>query len=182
VRRVRYSSLVTGAGVVLLAGLVPLAKVAVAHSASVSVSRAEPSFVAIPGWNVVTTGSMTGPIGRSMSATNVRFSRADLGSSAPVKTAAALPKPGILIWAQFQATGRPAIDRGFPVRRLPLRLTAATASQDPEGLASPGKVLHLVARTHGYDIFIYIFFGSPKPSSAARTAANTQLGKLYLPT
>ena len=158
------------------------ATVGVARSASVGASRAEPSFAAIPGWHVVPVGSMTGPIGRSVSAANVAFSRADLGSGAPVKTAAALPKAGILIWVQFQATGRPAMDRGFPLRRLPLRLNEAAVSRNPEGFASPGKVLHLLARAHGYDIFIYIFFGSPKPSSAVRAAANTQLGKLYLPT
>ena len=179
VRRVRYC--VAGAGV-LLAALMPVATVGVARSASVGASRAEPSFAAIPGWHVVPVGSMTGPIGRSVSAANVAFSRADLGSGAPVKTAAALPKAGILIWAQFQATGRPAMDRGFPLRRLPLRLNEAAVSRNPEGFASPGKVLHLLARAHGYDIFIYIFFGSPKPSSAVRAAANTQLGKLYLPT
>jgi hypothetical protein len=47
---------------------------------------------------------MTGPIGRSVSAANVAFSKADVGSGSPVKTAATLPKAGILIWAQFQAT------------------------------------------------------------------------------
>ena len=114
---------------------------------------------------------MTGPIGRSVSATNVAFSRADIGSSAPVKTAAALPKHGTLIWAQFQATGHPAMDRGFPLRRLPLRLNEAAVSRDPEGFASAGKVLHLLARARGYDIFIYIFFGSPNPSAATRAAA-----------
>jgi hypothetical protein len=54
-------------------------------------------------------------------------------------------------------------------------------SGTPEGFASAGKVLHLLARARDYDIFIYIFFGSPKPSAATRAAANTQMGKLYLP-
>jgi hypothetical protein len=117
-----------------------------------------------------------------VSAANVAFSKADVGSGSPVKTAATLPKAGILIWAQFQATGRPEIDRGFPLRHLPLLLNTTAVSRNPEAFDSPGKVLHLAARAHGYDIFIYIFFGSPKPSSAARAAANMQLGKLYLPT
>ena len=167
---------------VLVAALIALATVGVAHSASMGGSRAEPRFAAIPGWKVLPVGSMTGPIGRSVSAANVAFSRADFGSSSPVKTASTLPKAGILIWAQFQATGRPEMDRGFPVRHLPLRLDTAAVSRNPEGFDSPGKVLHLAVRAHGYDIFIYIFFGSPKPSSAARAAASRQLGKLYLPT
>ena len=156
--------------------------VAVARSSSAGASRAEPNFGATPGWHVLPVGSMTGTIGRSVSAANVAFSRADLGSGAPVKTAAALPKAGILIWAQFQATGRPAMDRGFPLRHLPLGLDEAAVSRNPEGFAAPGRVLHLLARAHGYDIFIYIFFGSPKPSSAVRSSADRQLGKLYLPT
>lgn len=167
---------------VLLAALIALATVGVADSASAGRSRAEPSFAALPGWNVLPVGSMTGRIGRSVSVANVSFSRDDFGSSSPVKTAAALPEAGILIWAQFQASGRPDMDRGFPLRRLPLRLNTATASRNPEGFDSPGQVLRLVARAHGYDIFMYIFFGSPRPSSRARAAANMQLGKLYLPT
>jgi hypothetical protein len=179
VSRVRHE-IMAGAGV-LLAVLFLAATGGAARSASVGASRAEPGFTPIPGWHVLPVGSMTGPIGRSESAANVRFSKGDVGSSAPVKTVAALPKRGVLIWAQFQATGRPTTDRGFPLRRLPLRLNEASVSATPEMFASPGKVLHLDARARGYDIFIYIFFGSPKPSAATRAAANAQLAKLYLP-
>lgn len=172
--------IVAGAGV-LLAVLFLAATGGAARSASAGVSRAEPGFAPIRGWHVLPVGSMSGPIGRSESAANVRFSKADVGSSAPVKTVATLPEHGVLIWAQFQATGRPAIDRGFPLRCLPLRLNEAAVSGTPEMFASPGKVFHLDARTRGYDIFIYIFFGSPKPSAATRAAVNLQLAKLYLP-
>ena len=74
------------------------------------------------------------------------------------------------------------MDRGFPLRRLPLRLNEAAPSRAPEGFASVGKVFHLDARARGYDIFIYIFFGSRKPSTAALAAANSALANLYLPT
>src|SRR5437763_1117894 len=100
-RAASHSRLLACAGV-LLAALMPTATVGVARSAPVGASRAEPGFAAIPGWHLVRLGSVTGRIGRSVSAANIPFSRADLGSSAPVKTAAALPRAGILIWAQFQ--------------------------------------------------------------------------------
>jgi hypothetical protein len=179
VSRVRHELLLASAGV-LLAILVSTATVGVARSASSGAGRAGPRFVPIRGWHVVATGIMTGPIGRSASVANVAFSRADVGSSAPVKTVAALPKRGVLLWAQFEATGHPAFDRGFPSRRLPLRLDEAAVSGTPEGFATAGKVLHLLARAHGYDIFIYVFFGSPKPSTATLAGADTELGKLSL--
>lgn len=153
----------------------------VARPASTAARRPEPGFAPAAGWHTLPVESISGPIGRAVSVANVAFSRADVGSSAPARTVAKLRKQDVLIWAQFQPTRRTATDNGFPPRRLPLRLNQAGLSRTPEGFAAPGRVLHLLARARAYDFFVYVFFGSSKPSAAARTAADAQLAKLQLP-
>jgi hypothetical protein len=143
---------------------------------------ANPNFAPARGWHVAALGSMCGTIGRTLSASTIPFAPADRLSSAPTQTVRSLPPDGVVVWAQFQRSGvSTKNDRSYPKRRLPLRLAEARGSLDPEGFAAPGKVLHLLARAHGYDVFIFVFFGALHPRTAQLQLADMELQRLRLP-
>jgi len=140
-----------------------------------------PGFAQARGWNVITEP------GQIVSAANVPFARADRSESAPVRTVASLPRPGIVIWVQWLRRGRlPAEDRHYPRRPLPLRVASMTAVA-PEGFTCPRLARHgcstraLQARSEQWDVAVWVFFGAADPLPMQVAAADAELARLRLP-
>jgi hypothetical protein len=122
-----------------------------------------------------------------LAAANVPFAGRDRSlSSPPSRTVATLPRSGVVIWAMFSRAGKDSR------RALPLRLTGAARSNPFEGFscapavslprcfAASGSVRRLAGRLDGYDVDLYVFLGTDRPSSAQLEAVDAELARLRL--
>ncbi len=140
-------------------------------------SRGAPRFQAAAGWHVLVEP------GQTASAANVRFAASDRSQSFPTRTIASLPRRGVLIWIEWGRPRGSSAARLYPRRALPLRVERAARTAAPEGTACPPAspscaVGHLLARESGWDTDVWIFSGSPRPSSAQLAAIDSELGRL----
>jgi hypothetical protein len=144
-----------------------------------------PGFQRSTGWHVVQNGLSETDAASVATAATVPIARADRPpESAPTHTVASLPRDGILIWVQFEPRGFARIDSHFPPAGLPLRLSEAVLLRgSPEGFQCQRAcaVRTVEVSASGYDLGIFIFFGSSHPSHAMRTAADHELARLSLP-
>jgi hypothetical protein len=138
-----------------------------------------PTFQGANGWHVLVEP------GQIVSAANVPFAAGDRSQSAPTRTVSALPRRGVLIWTEWLRRGNvPPEDRQYPRRSSPLRVQEADPSA-AKGFSCPrtaqaGCVRRLLADSSGWDLTVWIFFGSGKPSSTEVATTNSELARLEL--
>jgi hypothetical protein len=136
---------------------------------------------------VIQNGLAEAALVSTSAAANLRFAKGDLGPGTPVPshTVASLPRNGIVIWAQFPPRRSSArSNKYFPPRTLPLHLAGSvTLDGTPEGFVCPRAcaIQTLEASASGYDIAVWIFFGTSHPSVAMRSAANRELSLISIP-
>jgi hypothetical protein len=130
------------------------------------------------GWTIVQSRAKGSTGASSVVAANVPIDTAvrDVGLSR--RTLERLPTRGILIAAKFSPRGDPAVDLGFPLRRLPLRLSDATAVPSIGNLRV--AEYRLRAAVEGYNIDAAIYFGALELSRSQIAAAQRQLGRLFV--
>jgi hypothetical protein len=141
-------------------------------------ARQAPHFQGTGGWHLIVEP------GQIVSAANVPFAAADRSQSAPTRTVASLPARGIVIWVQWIRRGRVrAEDRQYPRRSLPLRVQSMATTQ-PEGLTCPPAsgngcaTRALQAASERWDVAVWVFFGTARPSIAMLAAADHELAQL----
>jgi hypothetical protein len=138
-----------------------------------------PNFQAARGWHVIAEP------GQIVSAANISFSAADRSQSAPIRTVASLPQRGIVIWVQWVRRGKfPSQDRRYyPRRQLPLRVRSM-APVAPEGFTCPRAsgsgcgTRSLQAGSRGWDVAVWVFFGTAHPPRTTVAVANAELARL----
>jgi len=120
-----------------------------------------------------------------LAAANVPFAEPDRSvASPPSRTVATLPRRGIVIWAMVSRAGKD------PLRPLPLRMAGGVRSNPFEGFgcapavqalrcyAASGSVRRLHGRMAGYDVELYVFLGTDRPSPAQVAAVDDELARL----
>lgn len=120
-----------------------------------------------------------------LAAANVPFAGPDRSlASPPSRTVARLPRRGVLIWAM--------VSRGGSGARTPLPVHLAEGVRvDPfEGFrcapavplsrcyAASGSVRRLNGRMAGYDVDLFVFLGTDRPSNAQVAAVDAELARL----
>ena len=120
-----------------------------------------------------------------LAAANVPFAGADRNlMSPPSRTVDTLPRRGVVIWALVSPAGKD------PTRALPLHLSEAVRTNPFEGFrcapavpssrcfSASGSVRRLAGRLAGYDVDLYVFLGTDRPSSAQISAVDAELARL----
>jgi hypothetical protein len=120
-----------------------------------------------------------------LAAANIPFADADRNlMSPPSRTVDTLPRRGVVIWALISRAGK---DR---TRALPLHLSAAVRTNPFEGFrcapavpssrcfSASGSVRRLAGRLAGYDVDLYVFLGTDRPSPAQVDAVDAELARL----
>jgi hypothetical protein len=120
-----------------------------------------------------------------LAAANVPFAKADRSlASPPSRTVETLPRQGVVIWALVSRAGKGSR------RALPLHLSEAVRTNPFEGFrcapavpssrcfSASGSVRRLAGRLAGYDIDLYVFLGTDRPSSAQISAVDAELARL----
>jgi hypothetical protein len=136
-------------------------------------------FLPSKGWTVVQSGTVGPAGGATAIAANVPLSRDDDAHEMPYATLESLPARGVLIHAAFRARGDPGEDVRFPVRKLPLRIAAATRVSSPSEVPRRLAQYRLRAAVGGYNVEARIHFGSV-PASEMIDAAQRQLNRLVV--
>ena len=137
-----------------------------------------PRFETAANWHLLSENG-------ALSAANVPFAERDRSlASPPSRTVAMLPRRGVVIWAMVARAGKDSR------RPLPLRLTEASRSNPFEGFpcapavplsrcfAASGSVRRLHGRMAGYDVDLYVFLGTDRPSSAQIAVVDAELARL----
>jgi hypothetical protein len=103
----------------------------------------------------------------------------------PSHTVGSLPRAGVVIWAQFAPRRSGArTNKYFPPTRLPLRFgDSVLLDGTPEGFVCPRAcaIRTLEASASGYNVAVWVFFGTRHPSVAARAAADRELARITVP-
>jgi hypothetical protein len=144
----------------------------------------KPRFQSAAGWQLLSGHN-------ELAAANVPFAPADRSlESPPSSTVAALPRRGVLIWAMVSHPGPPPPGWSTP---LPLRLRETYRSNPFEGFrcapavtidncdSASGSVRRLQAWSGPYEVDLFVYFGTDRPTSASVRAANAELARLQLP-
>jgi hypothetical protein len=137
-----------------------------------------PGFEQAAGWTVLSGHGQ-------LAAANVPFAARDRSlTSPPGRTVATLPRRGVVIWGLVSPAAK---HRRTP---LPLRLSEGTRSNPIEGtgcapavplsrcFAASGSVRHLGGRLAGYDVDLFVFLGTDRPSPAQVAAVDAELARL----
>jgi hypothetical protein len=140
-----------------------------------------PGFLPAPGWDVFETGTTEPPQAPTATASNVSLDPADEVGGLPHPTLERLGPEGIVIFATFYPSGESEeVDRQFPERSLPLRLSSAEPG-GIEGQPENVSALRLLGRVGDYNIDVVIFIGSADASPSTLELADEQLGRLVVP-
>jgi hypothetical protein len=120
-----------------------------------------------------------------LAAANVPFAGADRNlMSPPSRTVDTLPRRGVVIWALVSPAGK---DRTRPLR---LHLSEAVRTNPFEGFrcapavpssrcfSASGSVRRLAGQLAGYDVDLYVFLGTDRPSPAQVAAVDAELARL----
>jgi hypothetical protein len=101
----------------------------------------------------------------------------DCAGCLPHKTVAALPAGGVALQLLLSRERR----RPKWLRPLhwPPRIKGVSAPF--EGLPARIGVFQAIGIVHGNDVYLFVFFGSPKPSRAQRTLAHNELATVSFP-
>ncbi len=146
-----------------------------------------PRFRSAPGWHVLQNPRLAPALAPAAAAADFPLAKADLqpGTPVPSHTVASLPRNGVVIWAQFVPRRRSArSNKYYPPTTPPLRLSESVRlSGVPEGFTCPRTcaIRSLEASASGYDISVWIFFGTAHSTAAARSAADRELSTISLP-
>jgi hypothetical protein len=146
-----------------------------------------PGFRSEPGWRLLQNGLEHPPLLSMAAAANVPLAKGDLepGSPVPSHTVGSLPRAGVVIWVQFAPRRSGArTNKYFPPTRLPLRLSdSLLLDGTPEGFVCPRAcaIRTLEASASGYNVAVWIFFGTRHPQVAARSAADRELARITIP-
>src|SRR5206468_9119369 len=159
-------------------------------------SSMSPTFSDSDGWSVRTAGLVVpGSPGLPMAiAANVPLARQDvafiaangLSESAPTATLSSLQPRGVVILAvlPFPFGGRPAPPHfgDFPDRKLPLQLSDARVNRQWQSQPRQDSPEYDIwGRVEGTYVEVSVYFGTPRPSAATYTAAQSELARLVLP-
>jgi hypothetical protein len=146
-----------------------------------------PRLLGAAGWHVLQKPLLEPALGPASAAADFPLAKADLqpGTPVPSHTVASLPRDGVVIWVQFAPRRRSARpNKYFPPTTLPLRLRESVRLNGiPEGFSCPRTcaIRTLEASASGYDISVWIFFGTAHSTAASRTAADRELSRISLP-
>lgn len=188
--RVRVAALV-GAALVLAIGLGVGIGALVTPSGTAARGPVGLGFLAEPGWFVLQSGARASTSSPAVAmASNVPFAADDdvgglpESSALPYSTLLGLPTRGIVIAAVFTPrSAEPWRDAFYPERMLPLRLPTVIpraefgAQLRPE---EPLGVYELHATVNDHNVEIRIYFGTPQPSRAVISRAQSQLDQLIV--
>jgi len=140
-----------------------------------------PGFLPARGWDTFQTGVTRPPQAPSATAANISLGEDALSGTFPWQTVAKLGTGQVLLQATFYPSGESAgIDRKFTRRSLPLSLDDAEPGASLEGQPPNVTAERLVARVHGYNLDLFVFFGRTA-TPAARAAAQDELDRLVVP-
>ena len=175
------------AAVVLAAALVALG-VGIGALATPSGSAAPAptglGFLPARGWSVLQNGGDGTAVRPAVAvAANVELSPDDDPDGLPLSTLETLPPDGVLIVASFIERGEAYYDRYFPERKLPLKAADADLGIEAGVQIRPAQPLgeyELKAAVNGFDVDLNFYYGTPRPTSAALAAAQTQLDRLVV--
>jgi hypothetical protein len=168
-----------GTGFAMGRSLAPEAKVRTVRAAPLSATGG-PGFLPATGWSTAQTGATEIP--QAASAIAATGDVLDLPGQAPLhETVAHLGADGVAIQVVIYGRQgfRPALDRSYPARTLPLRLDDGVAQHEWEG--GSGLRYVLTGRVEGWLVEADTYFGSDSPSAAVRAKAQQQLDRLILP-
>jgi hypothetical protein len=137
-----------------------------------------PRFESAAAWHLLSGNG-------ELAAANVPFAGRDRTlASPPARTVATLPRDGVVIWAMVSHAGKGAQGP------LPLRLSRSVRSNPFEGFrcapavsvercyAASGSVRRLHGRMAHYDVDLYVFLGTDRPSPAQIAAVDAELARL----
>lgn len=141
-----------------------------------------PRFLPAPGWETVQLGTST-------TAANVALGPYSSEGGFPGDTLDRLKEGEVVVWVMFSPTGRfPAQDEETPRRELPLSLDDSQHGGYFEGQPDHIWADRLLAQVNGWNIDVWIFYGSENPSAdpaeptaKARATAQEQLARLVVP-
>jgi hypothetical protein len=131
------------------------------------------------GWYVITTGPKSPPTAPSVLAATIPVRR-DPGGAAALQhsTIDALPPGGIVVQAGNYGRQKMA---NSPVRRPPLTIRGAQIRRCFEGISCRHAYAVLLARVHGWNIEVWVWFAGPHPARAQRARADAEVRRLILP-
>jgi hypothetical protein len=180
VRSRRWAVAVVGAALLAASGLGFGLGSSLTASGEAGVNVVGFGFIPVRGWSVIQTGSLDGNAAAQAVAANVRV-HADDASGAPDETLRSLPQSGVLLWTTFRPRGDESVDKGFPIRTLPLRLVDADPVSPFGDPSAPSRLVRyrLVAGVGGYNIDTRVYFGS-QPTAETRAAVQEQLDRLVV--
>jgi hypothetical protein len=150
-------------------------------------------FLPEPGWYAFQSGGETSAVYQTIAvASNVPLEAEDQvagmadPSGLPYATLLKLPANGIVMVASFtRPSSLPPVDPFYPKRKLPLRLSEATPYIQYGTQIRPEEPLgqhQLRAEVNGYQVTVYVYFGTPDPSSALLASAQRQLDRMIVRT
>jgi hypothetical protein len=155
-----------------------LAVIAVAGAAAGCGGGGSPRFESAANWNLLSGHG-------ELAAANVPFAEPDRSlTSPPSLTVAKLPRRGVVIWGMVSRSG------SGTHRPLPRHLADGVRSNPFEGFrcapavpssrcyAASGSVRRLAGRLAGYDVDLYVFLGTDRPSASQIAAVDAELARL----
>jgi hypothetical protein len=144
---------------------------ALTTSESAQAAAVGTGFLPARGWTVVQSGTTTATGTARAIAANVPLDARDDVDGLPVRTLASLPERGSVIVATFTTRGDAGADAAFPVRSLPLQVSAAERHRAEHRLRVGVKGTNVDAR---------IFFGRLEPTAEMLASAQRQLNRLVV--
>jgi hypothetical protein len=143
-------------------------------------SRGTPKFQSAAGWHLLSRDG-------ELVAADVPFAGQDKNLlSPPSRTVATLPPGRTLIWVQVSRHRDHGVQAG-----LALRVENMVATNPPEGFFCPraarkncfaaaGAIRTLESYNAGWNVGIFLFFGTDRPSRSQIADANAELARLSL--
>lgn len=126
-----------------------------------------PRLRPVPGWHVISTGLTSPPSAAQVMAATIPIRLDPGGANAlPISTIRALPPAGIIVQAGIY--GR-SVMKNSPPTPLPLTIRGRPIYHGFEGVPRRYGYSVVLARVHGWDVEVYVWFGRSSPTSAQRT-------------
>jgi hypothetical protein len=138
-----------------------------------------PRLRSAPGWHVISTGPTSPPSAAQVLAATIPIRRDPGGANAlPLSTLKALPSAGIIVQAGIYGRG---VMKNSPPRPLPLTIRGRPIYHGFEGVPRRYAYTVVLARVHGWDVEVYVWFGRSSPTIAQRSRADAEVRRIVIP-